>query len=74
MPLLHDRAVRDPICLRIQTLTSDTPGRWGKMSVDQMLWHVNRVMSNAIGEFEPAEMPNGDSSPQEWRAGYRLAS
>ncbi len=27
------------------------------MSVDQMLWHVNRVMSNAIGEFEPLEIP-----------------
>jgi len=56
MALLHDSVVRDSIRARVHKLSPDTSARWGKMSVDQMLWHVNRVMSNALGEFEPTEM------------------
>ena len=55
--ILHDHAVRSSIEKRLRLLRPDTRPKWGKMSVDQMLWHVNRVMSNAIGEFEPAEIP-----------------
>jgi len=57
MPLLHDPVVHDSICARVHQLGPDTRGRWGKMSVGQMLWHVNRVLGNAIGEFEPPEIP-----------------
>jgi DinB family protein len=56
MSLLHDPVVRDSICARVDKLGPDTPHRWGKMSVDQMLWHVNRVLANALGEFQPADM------------------
>jgi hypothetical protein len=56
MPLLHDPAVRDSIRARVNNLGPDTPRRWGKMSVDQMLWHVNRALRNAIGEIEPPEI------------------
>ena len=56
MPLLHDPAVRDSIRVRVNKLGPDTPRRWGKMSVDQMLWHVNRALRNAIGEIEPPEI------------------
>jgi hypothetical protein len=57
MSLLHEPAVRDVIRARVQALSPETQRQWGTMSVDQMLWHVNRVMSNALGEFEPAEIP-----------------
>jgi len=57
MALLHDPAVRDSIRARVQQLSSDMAPRWGKMTVDQMLWHVNRVLSNALGEFAPDDIP-----------------
>jgi hypothetical protein len=56
MPLLHDPAVRDSIRARIQKLTPTSTRRWGKMSVDQMVWHVNQSLSNSLGEWTPKEM------------------
>ena len=56
--MLHDEAYRTYITDRLQTLRHDTPRRWGKMSVDQMLWHVNGGMSMALGQIEvPARNP-----------------
>jgi hypothetical protein len=49
MPVIHDPAVRTAIEARVRQLTPDTRGRWGKMSVDQMLWHVNTAMAVSIG-------------------------
>lgn len=57
MPLLHDPDVRDATLARVNRLAPDTKGRWGKLSVDQMLWHVNRMLSNAVGELDPEEIP-----------------
>jgi hypothetical protein len=51
--LLHEPAVRDSIRARVQKLTPSATRAWGKMSVDQMLWHVNKAMSNALGETTP---------------------
>ncbi len=53
--LLHDPAVRDSIRARVQKLTPSATRAWGKMSVDQMLWHVNKAMSNALGETAPPD-------------------
>jgi len=53
--LLHDPAVRDSIRARVQKLTPNATRAWGKMSVDQMLWHVNTAMRNALGETTPPE-------------------
>ena len=53
--LLHDPAVRDSIRARVQKLTPSATRAWGKMSVDQMLWHVNSAMRNALGETTPRE-------------------
>ena len=47
--LLHDPAVRNLIRARVEKLTPDAKRAWGKMSVDQMLWHVNSAMVNALG-------------------------
>jgi Protein of unknown function (DUF1569) len=54
--LLHDPTVRDSIRGRLQRLTPSSTRAWGKMSVDQMLWHVNAALGNALGEPMPHEM------------------
>ena len=59
MPMLHDPAVRDTFRNRIQALRPDAPRQWGKMSVDQMLWHVNAALSSILGKttHEPVKSP-----------------
>ncbi|HVX41845.1 MAG TPA: DUF1569 domain-containing protein [Gemmatimonadaceae bacterium] len=47
--LLHDPAVRTAIRQRIASLRPDSVRRWGKMTVDQMLWHCNQGMGQALG-------------------------
>src|SRR5262245_22638106 len=66
MPLLHDPEVRAAILRRLATLRADTRPRWGKMSVDQMLWHVNTALAVALGEIDiaPARPPLG--MPRRW--------
>ena len=54
MPLLHDEAYRSQVINRIRNLRPDTPKRWGKMSADQMLWHVNGGLSMALGQIDVA--------------------
>ncbi|HYC52557.1 MAG TPA: DUF1569 domain-containing protein [Gemmatimonadaceae bacterium] len=51
--LLHDPEVYSSIRSRIESLRVDTPRQWGKMSIDQMLWHVNVSMREAVGEHKP---------------------
>ena len=41
MKNVSDQAVVDALIARINTLSPSTRGQWGKMSVDQMLAHVN---------------------------------
>jgi hypothetical protein len=59
MALLHDEAYRSQIIDRIGSLRRDTPRRWGKMSTDQMLWHVNGGLSMALGQIDvpPRKLP-----------------
>jgi hypothetical protein len=51
--LLHDPEVYASIRERMQSLRVDTQRQWGKMSVDQMLWHVNVSMREAVGDYTP---------------------
>ena len=51
MPMLHDATFRESAKARIKSLRADSPRRWGKMSIDQMLWHVNCLLENALGRF-----------------------
>lgn len=51
MPTLHDAAYRSHIINRIRSLRHDSPRRWGRMSADQMLWHVNGGLSMALGQM-----------------------
>jgi hypothetical protein len=48
---LHTPSHRGELIQRVQTLRSDSTGRWGKMSVDQMLWHVSDALALALGEL-----------------------
>jgi hypothetical protein len=52
MALVHNSAVRSRIQTRLRALTPGSRPRWGKMSVDQMLWHVNEALACAVGEME----------------------
>ncbi len=49
MALLHDTSTRASIENRIRALTPNSRPTWGKMSVDQMLWHVNQALDISLG-------------------------
>ncbi|MDE3172849.1 MAG: hypothetical protein KGN74_07230 [Gemmatimonadota bacterium] len=57
--MLHDPAVRATLEARLDTLRPDSERRWGAMSVDQMLWHVNQFIGAALGDdcLTPQKMP-----------------
>ena len=55
-PLLHDPAVRDSIRARVQKLQPDATRVWGKMTVDQMLWHCNVALEAALGRMPLEQM------------------
>jgi hypothetical protein len=58
MPLLHDPAVRSKIESRLKALSPKSPRQWGNMSADQMLWHVNQMLSFSLGEGSaPTQKP-----------------
>ena len=59
MARLHDARDRAEIVLRLRALRPDSDRRWGKMSVTQMLWHVNEAMEGALGRIqaEPMKVP-----------------
>jgi hypothetical protein len=58
MRTLHDADHRATLVRRVQALRPDSTRRWGKMSVDQMLWHVNDAIAAAIGDITmPAHKP-----------------
>ncbi len=58
-PLLHDPAVRDSIIARLKSLTPHATRAWGKMTIDQMLWHLCEPLEVALGRraFEPMRIP-----------------
>ena len=59
MPMLHDEAYRSQVMTRVAALRRDSQRRWGRMSVDQMLWHVNGAMAAALGQIQvpPQKVP-----------------
>ena len=59
MPMLHDPAVRRRLESRLATLRPDAEHKWGKMTADQMLWHVNKFLDYALegGKFEGKRPP-----------------
>ena len=51
MKMLHDPAYRAGFEKRLAALRPDSPRKWGTMSVDQMLWHVNTTLQLHLGEI-----------------------
>jgi hypothetical protein len=62
MSMLHDAQTRTALEARLQKLTPKSSRQWGKMSVDQMLWHVNTALEIAIGRVDAA--PERAKMPQ----------
>jgi hypothetical protein len=52
--MLHDPAIRSALETRLNALTPDSPRRWGRMTSDQMLWHVNQFLTFSLGDGSPA--------------------
>ena len=59
MPEMHDAAVREGLKSRLKSLKPDAKRKWGKMSADQMLWHVASSLELALGRASapPAKAP-----------------
>jgi hypothetical protein len=49
---IHESDLRTRLEQRLRLLTPESKPHWGKMSVDQMLWHVNQAMATALGAHE----------------------
>ena len=58
MKTLHDPSHRGELVRRLESLTPNSERKWGKMSVDQMLWHVGDALALSLGEISvSAEKP-----------------
>ena len=59
MAALHEERYKTDTLRRVELLRPDSRGRWGKMSVGQMLWHVNQAMEGALGRIPvtPEKVP-----------------
>ena len=59
MPTLHDPTYRTQVIQRVRALRPDAQRRFGKMSVDQMLWHTNGALEAALGQRDltPRKFP-----------------
>jgi len=51
MKNLFEPETRKEVLERLEKITPEAKAHWGKMTVDQMLWHCNRTMSYAMGEY-----------------------
>jgi hypothetical protein len=61
--LMHDPGRGAEVRRRVQALTPEAKPLWGKMSVDQMLHHVNLVLAEALGEHRAAPNVRGLPKP-----------
>ena len=59
MTTLHDPGVFASIRSRLESLRPDATPKWGRMTVDQMLWHVNQSMEQCVGRLktQPRKKP-----------------
>jgi hypothetical protein len=61
--LMHDPGRGDEIRRRVQSLTAESARQWGKMTIDQMLHHVNLVLAESLGEHKPPKSIRGLPEP-----------
>jgi hypothetical protein len=62
--LIHDTGRGEEIKRRVQALTPEKTPLWGKMSVDQMLHHVNLSLAESLGEYTARRSLKG--LPRTW--------
>ena len=53
MKTIFDTEAKNEILLRIEKLTPDSQGQWGKMNVSQMLAHCANGLGLATGKIKP---------------------
>ena len=56
MPSMFDSPTRERFQRRIDRLTADSTGQWGKLSVDQMVCHLSDQLRLALGEISARPM------------------
>ncbi|HJQ19267.1 MAG TPA: DUF1569 domain-containing protein [Gemmatimonadaceae bacterium] len=64
MKTLHDPDMRASLESRVRALQPAAQRRWGRMTVDQMLWHVNESFRMALGEQTYERMPSVPPLPK----------
>lgn len=52
MALLHDTSTRLSIEARLRGLDPERKPRWGRMTADQMVWHLNQALAVSLGQLE----------------------
>lgn len=62
--LLHDSGIGASLKKRVEALTPTMTPQWGKMSVDQMLHHVNLSLAESLGEHKAERSIKG--IPRTW--------
>ena len=55
MPELHDPTVREALKSRLKAVRPGTRGKWGTMTVDQMLWHLGTALELCMGRADPGK-------------------
>ncbi len=57
MKNLSDKAARQEIIRRLQTIQPDSSRRWGRMSAHQMICHLSDSFRRALGERQASNLP-----------------
>src|SRR5262245_17437512 len=50
---LHSPSVLESVRSRLNNLRPDSVPVWGRMTVDQMLWHINQALGASLGRWSP---------------------
>src|SRR5262247_3818348 len=51
--MLHDEGVCASVLSRLSQLRPDSTPVWGRMTADQMLWHMNQALGASLGRVAP---------------------
>jgi hypothetical protein len=51
MKTLFDPAVKQELIRRVESVTEKSKGQWGKMTVDQMVSHINQSLAYPLGDI-----------------------
>ena len=62
--LLHDQGNGPAIRARVEKLNATMTPLWGKMSIDQMVHHVNLSIAESLGEYKAERSVRG--TPKSW--------